>query len=131
MLFFFILYSSKHNVKMCPPKAVVKNLRCFTRAKKKTHLLCRCDDAIVTSISYLIRSFLEEQLPVKKKTKKKLYPIRKALRALADKSVSTREKREILTSPKVGIILHPIIKDILAPALQKSLEKKKKKKNAK
>ena len=111
-----------------PPKAVVKNLRCFTRSTKKTHFLCGCDDTIVTSISYLIRSYLEEQLPVKKTTKKKLYPIRKALSALADKSVSTREKREILTSPKVGIILHPIIKDTLAPALQKFLEKKKKKK---
>ena len=120
---------------MAPPKAVVKNVRCFTSARKKIHLVCGCDDAIVTSISYLIRSFLEEQLTVKKKSTigKKLYPIRKSLRALADKRVSTREKRKILTSPNVGKILHPIIKDTLAPALQKSLEnrkKKKKKKNA-
>ena len=108
---------------------LVKNVRCFTRAKKKTHLLCECDDAVVTSISYLIRKFLNEQLTIKKKSavRKKLYPIRKYLRAIADKQVSTRRKREILINPKVGIDLHSAIKDTLAPALQKSLKEKKKK----
>ena len=112
---------------------LVKNVRCFTRAKKKIHLLCGCDDTIVTSISYLIRKFLNEQLTIEKKStvRKKLYPIRKYLRAIADKQVSTRIKRKLLTKPKVSTDLHSVIKDTLAPALQKSLKEKKKKKKKK
>ena len=103
---------------------IISDLKCFTRDKRKIHLLCCCEDKIIDSISQLLFNFLDKKLEIKKsknKIRRKLFPIRKYIRKLADKSVSFRTKRKILIDKKVRDILHPFIKNILVPNLIKTL----------
>ena len=104
---------------------ILKNLKCFTKNKKKIHLLCGCEDDIIDSISQLLYNFLHEKFDLKSKTKirRKLFPIRKSIRKLADKRASTRKKRQILIDKTVRSIIYPFIKKTLVPALEKSLKK--------
>ena len=105
---------------------VVQDLKCFTKNKKKVHLLCGCEDDVIHAISLLLFNFLGGKLEVKKKAqvRKKLYPIRYFIRLLADKRVSLRRKRKILVDPGIRLILFPIIKSILVPTLLKSMKEK-------
>lgn len=108
---------------------VLKNLKCFTRDKKKIHFVCCCEDNIIKSISQLLKHFLNKKLKIKKRTKlrRKLYPIRRHIRKLADVKVSLRGRRQILVDNKVSTILFPILKNTFVPELQKLVEKKNKK----
>ena len=103
---------------------VLKNLECFAKNKRKTHLLCGCDEDIIHAISQLIYNFLKGKLKIKreKSVRKQLYPIRLEIRKLADKRICTRTKRKILVDKNIREILHPIIKNNLLPALLKSME---------
>ena len=103
---------------------ILDNLRCFSRDKKKVHLICSCDDKIIHSISQLIFNLLHQKVKVKnpKKTKQLLSPIRHSLRKLADKRVSVRSKRKILVQVGIRSILFPIIQNNLLPSLVKSLK---------
>ena len=104
----------------------MRDLKCFTKNKRKVHLLCGCEDEVIHAISLLIYNFLGGKLEVKKKAQvrevEKLYPIRHFLRVLADKRVSLKKKRKILVDPGIRPILHPIIKSILVPILLKSMK---------
>lgn len=104
---------------------IVANLKCFTKKRKKVHLICSCSDEIIHTISHLLYNFLHKKFKVKnfKKTKKELHPIRHFIRKLADKLVSTRVKRKILVNIGVRTILFPIIQNNLTPSLIKSLKK--------
>ena len=103
---------------------VLNHLDCFVKNRKKVHLLCGCEEDIIHAISQLIYNFLKGKLKIKKEklVRKKLYPIRFELRQLSDKRVCTRTKRKILVDREVRVILHPIIKNNLVPALLKSME---------
>lgn len=103
---------------------VIKDLKCFTKNKKKVHLLCGCEDDVIHAISQLLFNFLGGKLKIsnRKKVGDKLHPIRHFIRQLADKRVSIKKKRKILVDPGIRAILHPIIKDTLVPSLLKSVK---------
>ena len=98
---------------------LVSNLQCFIKRKKKVHLLCCSFDALIHNLSYLVFTFLHNKLKVRnlKKTVKRLKHIAHHLRKLANKTVSVKQKRKILTNFAVRSLLFPEIKKKLFPSL--------------
>ena len=105
---------------------VVKKLTCFTRKKKKVHLICSCDDEIIDTLAQLLYNFIQRKFKIKqeKKVREKLFPFRHSVRKLADKRISIKTKRKLLVDVGIRTILYPIIVHNLLPSLLKTMKKK-------
>ena len=98
------------------------HLQCIRalRPDKRFTFMETCSDNCIDSICEFCFNLIQENLPLKRKTKsriaEKLKPIRFKLRKLADPEVSVQEKRELLQEQQVGEGIFPLITSIV-PAL--------------
>ena len=98
------------------------HLQCIRalRPDKRFTFMETCSDNCIDSICEFCFNLIQENLPLKRKTKsrivEKLKPIRLKLRKLADPEVSVQEKRKLLQEQQVGEGIFSLITSIV-PAL--------------
>lgn len=91
----------------------------FSDEKKKRKYLSQCDDLTIHCLSELCFNLLrkEKEIPLNKRTIKKLLPLRDILHRLSKSTGSIKNKRKHLT--EIANVLCPIMKKSIIPALNK------------
>lgn len=95
----------------------------FARKQNKFKFIDTCPDSTIHCLCELCFNVLrlEREIPLNKRTLKKLLPLKKVLRTLSDSRKSVSNKRRILNH--FGPKLYPLITKSLVPALKRMKQK--------
>lgn len=98
----------------------IDHLLCFKKCKYKSSFICSCSESEIHSLCKLINLFLKGKLQIRNQQQiiEKLAPIKRVLRILADKRITTKTKRKLFIQSAIQDILFPIISKVLIPALK-------------
>ena len=89
----------------------IDHLLCFKKCKYKSSFICSCSESEIHSLCKLINLFLKGKLQIRNQQQiiEKLAPIKRVLRILADKRITTKTKRKLFIQSAIQDILFPII----------------------
>ena len=95
----------------------------FSRKQNKSTFIDKCSDSTIHCLCELCFNVLrvEREIPLNKRTLKKLVPLKQVLRTLSDPRKSVSNKRRILNY--FGPKLYPLITKSFLPALKRMKKK--------